>query len=68
MDELKNVNEAEIIYDKTNEFLNNADLVKFAKCIPLDSVNEEMMMQAKEIVNKTIPLKKETVEQEEVNV
>ncbi|MBT8386918.1 MAG: hypothetical protein KJO12_05855 [Ignavibacteria bacterium] len=68
MDELKNVNEAEIIYDTTNEFLNNADLVKFAKFIPLDSVNEEMMVQAKEIVNKTIPLKKETVEQEKLNV
>ncbi len=68
MSELRKVNEAEIISDTTNRFLNNADLVKFAKFIPLDSVNEEMMVQAKEIVNKTIPVEKETVEQEEVNV
>jgi exoribonuclease R len=35
--------------------LNNADLVKFAKFNPIASVNEEMMIQAKEIVNHTIP-------------
>lgn len=68
MSELRKVTEAEIIYDSTNRFLNNADLVKFAKFIPLDSVNEEMMTQAKEIVNQTIPVEKEIVEQEEVNV
>lgn len=68
MSELIKVSEAEIIFDTTNKFLNNADLVKFAKFIPLDSVNEEMMVQAKEIVNKTIPVEMETVEQEEVNV
>ena len=68
MSELRKVNEAEIIFETTNKFLNNADLVKFAKFIPLDSVNEEMMIQAKEIVNKTIPVEKEIVEQEEVNV
>ncbi len=68
MSELIKVTEAEIIYDTTNRFLNNADLVKFAKFIPIDSVNEEMMSQAKEIVNKTIPVEKEIVEQEEVNV
>jgi len=68
MSELRKVSEAEIIYDTTNKFLKNADLVKFAKFIPLDSVNEEMMVQAKGIVNKTIPVEKETVEQEEVNV
>ena len=55
MSELRKVTEAEIIYDTTNKFLNNADLVKFAKFIPIDSVNEEMMTQAKEIVNQTIP-------------
>jgi len=68
MSELRKVSEAEIISETTNNFLNNADLVKFAKFIPLDSVNEEMMAQAKEIVNKTIPVEKEIVEQEEVNV
>jgi len=68
MSELRKVNEAEIIYDTTNKFLNNADLVKFAKFIPLDSVNDEMMTQAKEIVNNTIPMEKEIIEQEKVNV
>jgi hypothetical protein len=68
MSELRKVSEAEIIFETSNRFLNNADLVKFAKFIPLDSVNEEMMTQAKEIVNKTIPVEKETIEQEEVNV
>ncbi len=37
----------------TADFLNNADLVKFAKYIPLNSVNEAMMKQAYEIVNIT---------------
>ncbi|MGO9481421.1 MAG: hypothetical protein ACLP05_06550 [Candidatus Kryptoniota bacterium] len=43
------------ILETTHDFLSNADLVKFAKFTPLDSVNEEMMKQAYEIVNKTIP-------------
>jgi hypothetical protein len=42
------------IIDSTNEFLNNADLVKFAKFKPENFVNEEMMKQAVEIVNRTI--------------
>ena len=41
------------IIDITNAFLNNADLVKFAKFKPENSVNEEMMKQALEIVNRT---------------
>ena len=36
-------------------FLTNADLVKFAKYNPDGSINEEMMNQAVEIVNKTKP-------------
>lgn len=32
------------------EFLNNADLVKFAKFVPLAGINEEMMRQARRIV------------------
>jgi hypothetical protein len=63
MHQLKKVPSAENISSITNEFLNNADLVKFAKFIPLPSVNEAMMKQAKEIVNNTIP--KETVLVEE---
>jgi hypothetical protein len=63
MQQLRKVTSAENILVITNEFLNNADLVKFAKFIPLPSVNEEMMKQAKDIVTKTIA--KEPVEIEE---
>ena len=66
MSELRKVNDAEIIFETTNRFLNNADLVKFAKFIPLDSVNEEMMTQAKEIVNQTIPEEPVEVEVQDV--
>jgi hypothetical protein len=38
----------------TFEFLANADLVKFAKYVPFDSINEEMMVQACEIVENTV--------------
>ncbi len=65
---LKNIKETENILDITNDFLSNADLVKFAKFQPLESVNEEMMKQAKEIVQLTIPQKKLITEEEEVNV
>ncbi len=68
MQQLKNVSSAEIILNITNEFLNNADLVKFAKFQPLPSVNEEMMKQAKEIVNQTISKEPEQVEEEVQNV
>ncbi|HUI31385.1 MAG TPA: hypothetical protein VLX91_14335 [Candidatus Acidoferrales bacterium] len=44
------------ILSTTYDFLSNADLVKFAKFTPLNSINEEMMKQANEIVNKTIPV------------
>jgi len=63
MEQLKKVSAAENILNITNEFLNNADLVKFAKFQPMPSVNETMMNQAKEIVNQTIL--KETVQVEE---
>jgi hypothetical protein len=49
--------EAANVLNITEKFLNNADLVKFAKYQPLAIVNEEMMTQAKEIVNATIPKK-----------
>jgi hypothetical protein len=64
MQQLKKVPGAENILNITNEFLNNADLVKFAKFIPLPSVNEEMMKQAREIVNNTIPKEQVQVEEE----
>jgi len=52
---LKQYQGAESILGITYSFLSNADLVKFAKFLPLASINEEMMKQAYEIVNKTIP-------------
>jgi hypothetical protein len=54
--------ESESILGTTYDFLSNADLVKFAKFTPLDSVNEEMMKQAYEIVNKTIPVTQESAD------
>ena len=68
MQQLKKVSSAENILSITNEFLNNADLVKFAKFIPLPSVNEAMMKQAKEIVNSTIPNEPVKVEEEVLSV
>lgn len=64
---LKSIKETENILDITNDFLSNADLVKFAKFQPLESVNEEMMKQAKEIVQSTIPQKPVITEGEVVN-
>jgi hypothetical protein len=64
MQQLKRVPSAENILNITNEFLNNADLVKFAKFIPLPSVNEAMMRQAKDIVNTTIPKEQVLIEEE----
>jgi hypothetical protein len=68
MQQLTKVTAAENILVETNQFLNNADLVKFAKFIPLPSVNEEMMKQAKDIVTKTIPKEPKKVEEEMQNV
>ncbi len=59
---------AEIILPLTRDFLNNADMVKFAKFVPLSSVNEEMMKQAFEIVKKTIPSETAEEKQEVSNV
>lgn len=47
------------VTDIASQFFNNADLVKFAKFTPLESVNIEMMNQAKEIVHKTMSVQKE---------
>jgi hypothetical protein len=55
----------EIIGD-TNEFLNNADLVKFAKFVPLNDINEMMLKKAYDIVEKTIPAGNGTAEVENV--
>ncbi len=65
---LKRRSDTEVILSLTKDFLNNADMVKFAKFIPLNSVNEEMLKQAYEIVNKTIPTVKEEEKPEAANV
>ena len=62
---LESIKEKDIILDITYSFLSNADLVKFAKFQPLETVNEEMMKQAKEIIQSTIP-KKPLIEEEEI--
>lgn len=64
MEQLHKVSAAENILTTTNEFLNNADLVKFAKFQPLPSVNETMMNQAKEIVSRTMTNEQAQVEEE----
>ena len=65
---LKSIKEKENILDITYDFLSNADLVKFAKFQPLETVNEEMMKQAKEIIQFTVPQKPVITDEEIVNV
>lgn len=50
---LNRVMDNQKLIDVTGEFLSNADMVKFAKFIPLPSVNEEMLNQAYDIIQKT---------------
>jgi hypothetical protein len=59
---LEKVPKAKHIIKITTDFLNNADLVKFAKFVPMSKVNEEMMIQAYEIVNTTIPVTEPEIE------
>jgi len=68
MQQLGKVLEAKNILSTTNDFLSNADLVKFAKFEPMPTVNETMMKQAKEIVNKTSTNEPSVVEEEVLNV
>lgn len=58
------------IIEITKEFFDNADLVKFAKFIPMNDINELMMKQAVEIVEKTTEqiAQEEENEEESVNV
>jgi len=65
---LRSTGGAEQIINITYDFLSNADLVKFAKYTPMNSVNEEMMKQAYEIVNKTIPVKETAAVEAESDV
>lgn len=56
------------ILNISEHFFSNADLVKFAKFEPMPSINEEMMKQAYQIVNDTIPQPEPTEVKEEQNV
>jgi len=56
------------ILDLTQKFLSNADLVKFAKFIPMPAVNAEMMSQGVSIVYQTIPAPVVEPKKEGVNV
>lgn len=62
------IDEGKAIIESANSFFNNADLVKFAKFQPMSNVNEEMMQQAYQIVNDTIPVPVMTVNDEVRNV
>lgn len=68
LDNLKQRSDTEGIRNVTRDFLNNADLVKFARFNPLPSVNEEMMIQAREIVRRTEFVPVEDRGEEYVNV
>ena len=68
LQQLNRVSDAKNILEITNEFLDNADLVKFAKFVPMPSVNETMMKQAKEIVSNTATKETSHIEEEVPNV
>ena len=55
---LKTKSESSEIIPLTKEFLQNADMVKFAKFIPLNEINQTMLKQARQIVTVTIPVAK----------
>ncbi len=67
MQYLKQVRKAGVITETTYNFLSNADLVKFAKFKPMASINEEMMKQAIEIVEKTKPVPEKEISTEVTN-
>ena len=65
---LSYMEEGKKIVGISDNFFSNADLVKFAKFEPMPKVNEEMMRQAYEIVNQTIPIPEPQIVSEEKNV
>lgn len=65
---LSYMEEGKKIVGISDNFFSNADLVKFAKFEPMPKVNEEMMRQAYEIVNQTIPIPQPQIVSEEKNV
>jgi hypothetical protein len=65
---LKTKNDSSEIIPLTKDFLQNADMVKFAKFIPLNEINEAMIKQARQIVTVTIPAAKQEQKSGEQNV
>lgn len=65
---LKRKSETAEIIPLTKEFLQNADMVKFAKFVPLNEINEAMIKQARQIVTVTIPISKPEQNREEQHV
>lgn len=52
---LRNLNQSQSLIEITESFLNNADMVKFAKFQPVAAINEEMLRQAYLILEVTKP-------------
>jgi hypothetical protein len=65
---LSYIEEGKKVLNLSNDFFTNADLVKFAKFQPLTKVNDEMMKQAYEIVDVTIPAVNPESISEDLNV
>jgi hypothetical protein len=65
---LSYIEDGKKIINIADSFFSNADLVKFAKFEPMPKVNEEMMQQACEIVNQTIPEPPQPETSEDQNV
>lgn len=60
IEDLKKAADTQNILQITEEFLSNADMVKFAKFIPLPQINSDMMKQAIRIIEVSRNTKKET--------
>jgi len=65
---LKSKSESSSVIPLTKDFLQNADMVKFAKFVPLNEINEAMIKQARQIVKMTIPTANSEQNKEEQNV
>jgi hypothetical protein len=68
MQHLRKKKDAQNILEITENFFNNADLVKFAKYQPMNVVNEKMMKQAIDIIKKTMPPAETSLKPEITNV
>ena len=64
---LSYIEEGKKVVDTADNFFSNADMVKFAKFQPMPSVNEEMMKEAYNIVDETIPVPTKPEVSEETN-